>query len=117
MKGEALEQQTVDPEAFAAFQHLLLPYLEQMGALATAVNRVAEALDRERISSPWIDADEAALLLGIKINVNGYHSRILSRYIDKGLIAKFKEGKPRMYWRVEIQALAIKIAEGKVQYL
>jgi len=107
-------EQSVDLAAMAAFMQ---PYMEQMNAMSKAVAQLAQAIERKGVVSPWINDREVALLLGIRINESGYHVRIISKYIKKGLITKFKEGKPRMYWRTDIQSLASKIAEAKVNYL
>lgn len=104
----------VSTESLLDFQQQLV---QQVTTLSSCVQQLTEAVARERVVSPWIGADEAALLLGIKITEQGYHTRILKKYIDKGLITRFKEGKPRVYWKAHIQALAIKISNGEVQYL
>lgn len=107
-------KQAHDYEVFTAFMR---PFIEEMNSVSKAVAQLAESIERNRVVSPWIDDREVALLLGIRIKESGYHVRKISDYINKGLITKFKEGKPRMYWRTDIQALASKIAEGKVNYL
>ncbi|WP_282782250.1 hypothetical protein [Phaeodactylibacter xiamenensis] len=72
-------------------------------------------IEREKMS-PWCDPEQAAEILGISITSSRKHRRKLSAMIDRGLITKFRDGRPPMYWKEELQALAVKRAAGQVNY-
>lgn len=84
--------------------------LEQVGAMSQAKGKAGAK------PCPWLSAEEAALLLGMKLSASNNHRRRLSTLIDRGLIVRFREGKPRTYWREEIEALAARIAAGQCEY-
>jgi hypothetical protein len=64
--------------------------------------------------NPWVDADEAATLLGANVTASGYHKRLLSYCCKKGLLVKFKGDRNRKYNREEVSHLARRVAANEV---
>lgn len=64
--------------------------------------------------SPWCDPDDAAELLGIPHSKSNRHRRVVAYLAKQGFIANFRPGRPYMYWRVDLLALAPRIASGEV---
>lgn len=87
--------------------------LEELRANTAAVNRLVEAQQRERQASPWLDPEETAALLGFPTDTRTY-LRKLARLVDRGFLTKVQEGRPRRYWREEVQEVAQRIAAGKI---
>jgi hypothetical protein len=106
----------LDAKTVVLFSEWMQPYLEHFKGVVDELRKTNDAISRDRVISPWLDADETALVLGIKVLESGYHARTLSKLCDRGLM-RFREGKPRMYWRTDVFKLAQDIADGKVDYL
>lgn len=64
--------------------------------------------------SPWCDPDDAAQLLGLRLTKSNRHRRVVAYLANHGFIANFRSGRPYMYWRADIIALAPRIASGDV---
>lgn len=95
--------------------------MESNANLAQAIIRHTEVMEEyikieRQKRRPWCDPEEAAEILGINITVSRKHRRKLSAMIDRGLITKFRDGRPPMYWKKELQQLSVRRAEGKVVY-
>jgi hypothetical protein len=95
--------------------------MESNAALAQAIIRHTEVMEEyikieRQKRRPWCDPEEAAEILGLNISASRKHRRKLSAMVDRGLIKKFRDGRPPMYWKEELQQLAVRRAEGKVVY-
>lgn len=106
-----------EAEVSATLGQYLLPVVSQLALIAERLEQISERLNEPPVYSSWIGAEDAANLLGIKITSGGYHRRKLGQYREAGLLAKFKLGRPIMYDRIEVEELARKIRDGKVNYL
>lgn len=89
--------------------------------LAEAIMRHTEVMEEyirieRQKRRPWCDPEEAAEILGLNISPSRKHRRKLSAMVDCGLITKFRDGRPPMYWKAELQQLAARRAEGKIVY-
>ena len=94
----------------------LQPLLDHIREQTTALNRLADAMERERNASPWISAEEAAPLLGLSTGNKNYARRI-SWLGRQGFLTRVKDGKPRLYWRDEVVKVAAKVATGDIAYI
>lgn len=72
-------------------------------------------IEREKMS-PWCGPDQAATILGLSVTASREHTRRLKAMIDRGLITKFRDGRPISYWKEEIIRLAAKRAAGEINY-
>ena len=72
-------------------------------------------IEREKMS-PWCDPEQAAAILGIQRSASRKHRRKLSAMVDRGLITKFRDGRPPQYWKEELIKLAAQRADGKINY-
>ena len=92
-----------------------------MDKIAQALIRHSEVMEeyirieREKLS-PWCDADQAAAILGLSVTSSREHTRRLKAMIERGLITKFRDGRPIRYWKEELHRLSAKRAEGKIMY-
>lgn len=77
-----------------------------------AFKEAVETLRRER--SPWANPEDAADLLGIPRTKGKFHRRRLARLVDRGILKKVRAGKTPYYWKDELRAVALKVAEGDI---
>lgn len=108
-----LTTRTADVQTLREAMQPLLDYLQ---AQTAAINRLADAIERDRNGSPWISAEEAAPLLGLSTGSKNYARRI-SWLVRQGFLQKVKDGKPRLYWRDEVVKVAAKVAAGDIAYI
>jgi hypothetical protein len=64
--------------------------------------------------SEWIDADEAAELLGKRINESGTHRRVLTYCRKKGFLKTFGQTHPYTYLRKDVLDIVDRMKTGLV---
>lgn len=88
-------------------------------AILDAVRENTARLDRlilllGKAPLDWVDPDEAATILGIRLTKSGHHRRRVRWLAKQGFLKKFRPGKPFLYWRSELKEVAKKIEAGEV---
>lgn len=102
--------------------------MSEIQAFTEAIHQHIAVLEKHRIVmeefielkqdelSSWCDPEQAAKILGLNITASRKHRRKLSAMVNRGLITKFRDGRPPMYWKEELATLAVKRAAGQVNY-
>lgn len=108
-----MDRQRLHPEVEEVVQELVAPMLTRIDRLVAIIEEQQRQLYAQRNQSPWISAEDAAALLGINVTPSKHHVRKLTKHIQAGQLVKINDGKPRLYYRTEVQQLAEKIAVGK----
>ena len=64
----------------------------------------------------WIDPEEAALILGIRITPSRSHRPRIAWLTRQGFITKFIPGRPPVYDRADVEQCAEKIRQGRIHF-
>lgn len=92
-----------------------------MGTLDLKVmERLAEAIERlnknlEANNQDFLPADDAAPLVGLLVTPSGSHRNRLTAAYKKGLLPNTIHGRPYLFARKDLTALAVRIAQGEVR--
>lgn len=86
--------------------------LAEMQAMRADMQRMIETFSSA--ASDWADPDEACRILGVPVTSSNSHRRRLGKLVEDGRLVKFRDGKPRMYYKPELRQVAQLVAQGKV---
>ena len=83
------------------------------------LNEINEKLDQilqhqAKDRNPWMNPDEASTELGFPKTTSGSNRRVLAWLRKRGMLTKFRPGKPMMYDKEEIKAISQKIRDRRI---
>lgn len=92
-----------------------------MNQLEQKIERLTNAFEKfvaihQQQTEKWIGPDAACKILGYQETKSGSHRRRLKELEDVGLLKKVQNGKPKRYWRKEVEDLSFSISRGRVSF-
>lgn len=76
--------------------------------------KLLDAMETQKVHSPWVGPEEAARILGLPLSKSQKHRRRLVALVRRGVLTKVRDGRPPAYYREEVMALSEKVAAGRV---
>ena len=82
-----------------------------------AMNRLIDLIQAKETRSDWVDPEAAAVILGLNITTANNHRKQLNWLIRQGFLKQFRQGRPPVYFREELERVSKKIANGEIGYV
>lgn len=82
-----------------------------------ALNQLIQLIQAKETRSDWVDPEEAAVILGLKITKAGRHRAKIRWLVKYNFIKQYQTGRPYKYYRTELEKVSKKIATGDIAYI